>query len=134
MKIKKADKSSFVGTTAERSTNADVQHVSQPIAKPDVIGGFVMVSEDKEFKFKKLCPYCKCDLTYTANGWEQDDNGLWMAASFDMDCSTEPDMEDEDEWDDWFNNHSEMPYVHQLPVDEAVKEYINSKYRFTLKT
>ena len=53
-----------------------------------------------------------------------------MADSFDMCCSTEPDMEDEDEWNDWFNNHSEMPYVHQLPVDESVKKFINSKYRF----
>jgi hypothetical protein len=95
-----------------------------------VIGGFSIVPQDKEFKFKKLCPYCQGDLTYTANGWEQDDNGLWMADSFDMDCSTEPDMEDEDEWNDWFNNHSDMPYVNQLPVDERVKKFINSKYRF----
>jgi len=95
-----------------------------------VIGGFSIVPETKEFKFKGLCPYCKGDLTYTANGWEQDDNGLWTADSFDMECSTEPDMEDEDEWDDWFNNHSEMPYVYQLPVDERVKKFINSKYRF----
>ena len=103
----------------------------QPIFRVGaVFGGFSIVSQHKEFKFKKLCPYCKGDLTYTANGWVQDDNGLWMADSFDMDCSTEPDMEDDDEWNDWFNNHSEMPYFYQLPVDERVKEFINSKYRF----
>ena len=103
----------------------------QPLLRVgDVIGGFSIVPQDKEFKFKKLCPYCQGDLTYTANGWEQDDNGLWMADSFDMDCSTEPDMENEDEWNDWFNNHSDMPYVNQLPVDKRVKEFINSKYRF----
>lgn len=104
--------------------------VSPADAKPSVIGGFVVVQQDKEFKFKKLCPYCQGDLTYTANGWEEDDNGLWMADSFDMNCSSEPDMEDEEEWNDWMNNHSEMPYVHQLPVDERVKDFINSKYRF----
>lgn len=37
MKIEKADKSSFAGTAIDSSTNDDVQHVSQPIAKPDVV-------------------------------------------------------------------------------------------------
>ena len=96
-----------------------------------VIGGFIIVPEDMEFKFKGLCPYCKGDLTYRCYGWEKDENGLWMADSFDMDCSTEPDMESE-EWEYWMDNHSEMPYVHQLPVDERVKKFINSKYRFNL--
>ena len=117
--------------TKDNLTENQSNEAPQPILRVGaVIGGFSIVPQDKKFKFKKLCPYCKGDLTYTANEWEQDDNGLWMADSFDMDCSTVPDMEDEDEWNDWFNIHSEMPYVHQLPVDERVKEFINSKYRF----
>jgi hypothetical protein len=35
--MKKVDKSSSAGTEAELSTNADVSHVSQPIAKPNVV-------------------------------------------------------------------------------------------------
>ena len=97
-----------------------------------VIGGFSIVPQDKEFKFKKLCPYCKGDLTYTANGWEQDDNGLWMADSFDMDCSNEPSMDNEDEWEEWMRVHSDMPYLNQLPVDEAVKKWINKRFRFAV--
>jgi hypothetical protein len=130
--MKKVDKSSSAIAKAEGSTNADSSQVSQPCAKPNVIGGFVIVSEDKEFKFKKLCPYCKGDLTYRANGWEKDDNDLWMADSFDMDCETMPEL-DSEEWEDWFQSHCEMPYVYQLPVDEAVKKYINKKYRFSIK-
>lgn len=34
--MKKVDKCSSAGTTAEQSATADVQHVSQPIAKPHV--------------------------------------------------------------------------------------------------
>lgn len=114
------------------SSNKDeINQVSSAIAKQTIIGGFFLVPEDKEFKFKKLCPYCKGDLTYRCNGWEQDDNGLWMADSFDVDCSTEPDMESE-EWEDWMQQHSEMPYVYQLPVDERVKDFINKKYRFEM--
>ncbi len=130
---KKLSKELSAGTEADSSTKADGMQVSPANAKPRVIGGFVVVSQDKEFKFKKLCPYCHGDLTYTANGWEEDDNGLWMADSFDMDCSTEPDMDNEDDWNDWFNNHSEMPYVYQLPVDEKVKDFINKKYRFDVR-
>ncbi len=36
--MKKVENSSSAGTTNESSTNADVQHVSQPIAKPNVVG------------------------------------------------------------------------------------------------
>jgi len=42
-------------------------------------------------------------------------------------------MEDEDQWEEWMQQHSEMPYVYQLPVDERVKDFINKKYRFDLK-
>lgn len=111
------------------STKDEGLTVSPNDSKPFVIGGFFLVSKDKEFKFKNLCPYCKGNLTYRCNGWEQDENGLWMADSFDMECSTEPDVES-DEWEDWMQQHSEMPYVYQLPVDEKVKDFINKKYRF----
>ena len=91
-----------------------------------------LVPEDKEFKFKGLCPYCGGDLTYRCNGHEQEDDGTWIADSFDVECSTEPDMEDE-EWEYWLDQHSDMPYVNQLPVDEAVKKWINERYRFDVK-
>jgi hypothetical protein len=114
------------------TTNASNEAKSPAFLVGAVIGGFSIVPEDKEFKFKGLCPYCQGDLTYRCNGWEQDENGLWMADSFDMECSTEPDMESE-EWEDWMDNHSDMPYVHQLPVDERVKASINKHYRFDVR-
>jgi hypothetical protein len=109
---------------------------------------FKIVEAEKEFKFKKLCPYCKGNLTYVANGWDADTETkyprklkkalkkkynwpLWIATTFDCDCSTMPDFES-DEFDDWMNWHSEMPYVHQLPVDQQVERYIKKRYRFNL--
>lgn len=115
------------------TTNASNEAESPAFLVGAVSGSFSIVPEDKDFKFKKLCPYCNGDLTYRCNGWEQDDNGLWMADSFDIECSSEPDMEDEDEWEEWLQQHSDMPYVNQLPVDEKVKRYINGKYRFDVK-
>ena len=74
---------------------------SRPIVSEiNAIISVYFVAEDKEFKFKGLCPYCNGDLTYRCNGWEQDEHGLWMADTFDVECSTEPDM-DSEEWEDW---------------------------------
>lgn len=97
------------------------------------VGGssFRIVSDKKEFKFKCLCPYCGGDLTYRCDGWVEDDNGQWMVDSMTSECSTEPDIES-DEWEDWFSNHSDMPYVYQLPVDMRVQDWINERYRFAL--
>jgi len=94
---------------------------------------FEIVKDDKPFKFKALCPYCKGDLTYVCNGWEEDDNGMWMADTFDVDCSNEPQDVETDEWEEWLNIHSDMPYERQLPVDMQVKEFINKRYRFDVK-
>lgn len=97
------------------------------------MSNYEIVPEDKQFMFKAACPYCGGDLTYTAEGWEQDNDGLWMADNFDCECSNEPHMENEYEWNEWFNTHSDMPMAYQMPIDEKVKEVINSKYRFELK-
>lgn len=93
---------------------------------------FRIVHEDFVFKFKKLCPYCQADLHYVCTGWIQDDDGLWMADNIESICQHEPDDMESDEWNDWMNSHSEMPYVHQMPVDEKIKQHINKKYRFEL--
>lgn len=98
----------------------------------DAIKQYKIVPETKEFKFRKLCPYCSGDLTYVAEGWESDDDGLYMADSFDAQCSNEPDIES-DEWEEWLRQHSDMPYVNWLPVNNQVQEWINERYRFDLK-
>lgn len=98
-----------------------------------VVGrSFIFVPADKTFTFKGLCPYCKGDLTYHTEGWEQQDDGTWTANCLQSDCSTEPPIES-DEWEDWFAGHSDMPYVYQLPVDQKVEKYINKRYRFVMK-
>lgn len=108
-----------------------------------------IVEDHKQFKFRKLCPYCGANMTYTATGWDQDTETkyprklkkqlkkkynwpLWIATSFDHDCHSMPDFESE-EWDDWMNQHSYMPYVNQLPVDLKVERFIKKRFRFNLQ-
>lgn len=92
---------------------------------------YKIVPADKEFKFRNLCPYCGGHLTYHAEGWEEDEDGLWWAYSLASECSNEPDIFSE-EWDEWLRIHSDMPYVHQLPVDNKVEEWLKERYRFQL--
>lgn len=88
------------------------------------------VPYDHKFFFPKKCPYCGGDLTYTATSWEKNDNEEWEADGFDSECSSEPDDIMSEEWSEWLRKHSDMPYVHQLPVDEEVKAIINKEYTF----
>lgn len=92
---------------------------------------YTIVDENHEFTFPGYCPYCQGALTYHCEEWEQDDDGLWQAVLLLPDCDSEPDIESR-EWSTWFRNHSYMPYLHQLPVDTKVKEYINNNFRFKL--
>ena len=92
---------------------------------------YQLVPSDKSFRFKNLCPYCKSDLIYQARAWSKSNFGMWLADEFDIDCVSMPDFEDS-AWRDWFNEHSQYPYIYQMPIDEQVKEFINKRYRFIM--
>jgi hypothetical protein len=88
-----------------------------------------IVTPTTKFTFKGLCPYCSGDLVYEATGWDRHPSKtFWKVTELQSTCSNEPNI-DSDEWEHWFQLHSDMPYVHQLPVDEKVKDFINRTYR-----
>ena len=97
------------------------------------IYSFRLVESSAVFKFRKLCPYCKGDLTYRVTGWVEDDFGLWCADLIECDCSTMPDLEgDTQTFNTWVKRHTTLPYSIQLPVDIKVQEWINKRVRFLL--
>jgi hypothetical protein len=79
-----------------------------------------------------VCPYCDGQLTVYFDGFDQQDDGTWAAASLNVECETEPAVESKN-WDDWFASHSDMPYVYQLPVDEEIKAWINKNFIFEIE-
>lgn len=92
---------------------------------------FVDADTDIELPPEFVCPYCGSKfLPVRFEGWTQDDDGTWKGDTVDITCSSIPDPESE-EWEEWINQHTDMPYVYWMPVAERIKEYINSKYRFT---
>lgn len=82
----------------------------------------------------QTCPYCDGPITLYFEEWEEDEKhaGLWLTGRAKVDCDDEPDM-DSDEWENWFQRHSDMPYVHQLPVELLMTEWVNARYRFRLE-
>ncbi len=81
-----------------------------------------------------VCPYCRAKLTVRLEEWTQNDDGTWGAGESGAhgDCTAEPDVESS-EWDAWLEIHSDMPYVHQLPVDLKVTAWINANFRFDME-
>jgi hypothetical protein len=80
-----------------------------------------------------VCPYCKAKLSAHCEGWVETADGTTKADHLSVDCANEPDIDNE-EWDEWLEHHCQEPYIHQLPVDEKVKSWINERYRFDMET
>jgi hypothetical protein len=79
-----------------------------------------------------ICPYCEGSLSAQVTGWTENesDSNLYIANEVDLTCSEEPDIEDRSDWDDFVDCHSDMPYVHWLPVRCTVEDWINNNFRF----
>jgi len=80
-----------------------------------------------------VCPYCEGTLTVQFEGWTQNADGSWSADMIHTECDQEPANINSDEWDGWLRQHSNMPYVYQLPVDEKIKAWINRRFMFEIE-
>jgi hypothetical protein len=78
-----------------------------------------------------VCPICGSSLYVNFDHWVQE-GSEWLAASCNMDCETEPDI-DSDEWNEWFAGHYSSPYVDWLPVEHEVLAWINKNYCFEIE-
>ena len=70
-----------------------------------------------------ICPYCKGELTAKAEAWEDDDAGRMLVTSIDLTCENEFAEEDDDY--EGGTDHTYMPYVYWLPVQNMVKDWMN---------
>lgn len=83
---------------------------------------------------KKLavCPYCGGQLEVSIEGCTLQEDGKWTADMLQVDCEAEPNM-DSQEWRGWVKQHSEMPYVYMLPVEEKIKAWLNRHFFFDVE-
>lgn len=80
-----------------------------------------------------ICPYCESDLIAQPTAWEQLDDGTWCANESGIECTNQPDPDDEDAWDEWVQEHTDMPYVYWLPVDTKVLAWMRRQFRFDIQ-
>lgn len=95
---------------------------------------FILVKPDRVFSLNPAvikCPYCEGTLKASVSAWTLNGDG-WIAETVDVECQSEPEL-GSDEWDDWLESHSDMPYVYWLPVVNTIEKAINLKYRFDLE-
>jgi hypothetical protein len=78
-----------------------------------------------------VCPICRAAISVNFDDWVQED-GEWLAASCNMHCKTEPDIDDE-QWWPWAAGHYSQPYIDWLPVEKIVVDWINEYYRFEIE-
>ena len=81
------------------------------------------------------CPYCGGLLVAQPESWiESSKPGLWVAEFANTQCTTEPTIDeiegDYDDWIEWINQHTVMPYVYWLPVDQRITKWLAHHYRF----
>lgn len=82
-----------------------------------------------------VCPYCGGKLVAQCEHWSQTDDGSWLAVHLELDCESEPELDDNDDaslerFDEWLAEHTYMPYVHMLPVETKVTAWVNKNYRW----
>jgi len=65
-----------------------------------------VVPSDGLFRSKAPCPYCRGEITCTANAWEKDEDGSYFATDLDIDCSNEPPLESK-RWNEWNREHGQ---------------------------
>ena len=85
-----------------------------------------------------ICPICGAEIVLDIDEWEEDDNGQWMAFETGVHCTciTEPDIDSPEElkqFQGFYREHFQMPYVDWLPVDMKVHKWLGENYRFKLK-
>ena len=78
-----------------------------------------------------VCPICDAPLVIEdIDEWEEE-TGRVTDGGFHINCSTEPDIDDE-EWNDWFDRHWSTPYIDWLPVEQLVYRWFDKRYRLKL--
>ena len=81
-----------------------------------------------------VCGICGAEVVLEIDEIEEDSAGLWAASQsgVNVNCATEPSMDDEKAWYSFHWSHWSMPYVDWLPVQIRVYRWLLQHYRFSL--
>ena len=92
---------------------------------------FKLIDTDHVLPLKVPCPICGDRLTARFESWSMDPDGSWLADSLELQCVSEPSIDDA-VWEDWHEWHFRTPYIDWLPVNEMVLAAVNKVFRFRM--
>ncbi len=104
--------------------------------KPGEIRRKILIGTGSRIQIPKqlaVCPYCGARVTAFFEGWSQNEDGAWSADIMHLDCEGEPAELESDAWEGWLQQHSDMPYVYMLPVEERVRAWVNRHFVFEIE-
>lgn len=65
----------------------------------------------KDYPLRSPCPYCGAKLTMSINATEQQDDGTWAVTDMDIQCASEPDIDEPGgKWDNWSADHGQRDF------------------------
>lgn len=71
------------------------------------------------------CPYC--DAPMFAQVTESTlQRGIWVPSAIELECWNEPDVDGYD-WDIWFSEHLDLPYVYWLPATQKALRWVRQQ-------
>lgn len=76
------------------------------------------------------CPYCDAALYIgEIDEWSEDEKGNITPDHIGIECVTEPSLRSK-KWEEWFRQHSDMPYVYWMPMEETVLNWLIDNFEF----
>lgn len=92
-----------------------------------------VVPTNRRFKAKAPCPYCGGEITCSANAWEQEDDGSWIATDLDIECINEPPI-DSKRWLTWDREHGRADWNHAWhDLHDALIRGLKRRFRFNME-
>lgn len=91
----------------------------------------IYLDRNKWFEFPAdvaVCPICGAPVIVNFDEWKTE-TGMVTKAGFHINCKDEPEMEWQDEWNDWFYGHWSMPYMDWLPLENRLYKWFTARYR-----
>jgi hypothetical protein len=93
----------------------------------------LVVPTGRRFKAKSPCPYCGGEITCSANAWEQEEDGSWIATDLDLECSNEPPI-DSKKWAEWDREHGRGDWNHAWhDLHDALIRGLKRRFRFNME-
>jgi hypothetical protein len=92
------------------------------------------VLRGRQLPRKFRCAYCNGPIAVHFESWTRNDDGTWSTDFAKAECLREPSDKRPNLWDAWWASHSRMRYVYWMPLEQAITQWVNKRFRFAIES